>query len=192
MFHTLRKVVIGLGFGLLIGVGIYLGVRWELFHSLMDLVEVVQMKEKGQPRKLEPLTGRVIQIVDDHSFRLRNNQGMVYVFQLTGLDSPAAPKATNEIIRGLREDSKSHLTQLILSNQVEILVTYLSEQRSGLSLVYLGQTNVNAAMVEGGLARLNREYLQGLPFKEKYALVRADSKARRQKAGLWKLEKDMD
>jgi endonuclease YncB( thermonuclease family) len=41
-------------------------------------------------------------------------------------------------------------------------------------------------MLEAGLAKVKRDYLNGLPRREQFRLLRAESKGRQQKLSLWK------
>jgi endonuclease YncB( thermonuclease family) len=58
-------------------------------------------------------------------------------------------------------------------------------------VVYLDKTNVNAKVVESGMARVNRKFLKALPVAEQYALLCAEKKAQETHAGLWAGEKAM-
>ena len=78
----------------------------------------------------------------------------------------------------LRDDARTRLSQWVLSNHVRVEATSLTEQRTGLGVLHVGATNVNAALVEAGLARVNRNYLKGLPLDQLYAILRAESIAR--------------
>jgi endonuclease YncB( thermonuclease family) len=86
----------------------------------------------------------------------------------------------------LTKKIQTELSSLILSNRVEVDLNYLTDKRNGLGTVYKSGTNINVALVENGLARVNLVYLKGLPVQAQYALVRAERKAREQQVGIWK------
>jgi endonuclease YncB( thermonuclease family) len=192
MFHALRKIVIGICCALVIVAGVYVYQKRAIFSPVTDLIEALRIQDKSPPKALGQLPGRVVSVGDKNSFQLKDAHGTTYIFHLAGLSASAGPEATNGPARGFEVERRRYLSQLVLSNQVQVLVTILNEQRQGLGIVYIGSTNVNAAMAEGGFDRVRREYLRGLPWRERYALVHAESKARAQKAGLWKTETVQD
>jgi endonuclease YncB( thermonuclease family) len=84
---------------------------------------------------------------------------------------------TNARPRDWPDPAKARLSGLVLSNQVEVTMTWIDERRRGVGVVRVGPTNINAAMVESGLAKLNRDFIKPLPLTDQYALIRADRRA---------------
>ena len=82
--------------------------------------------------------------------------------------------------------SKTNLVSLILSNQVKVAFTYMSEFRGGVGITCVNDTNnVNARMLEAGLVWINTNGLRTLPLRDQYALVLAERKAKEQRLGGW-------
>lgn len=188
MFHTLRKIVIRLFAlcvsGLVVGVGAFVYEKRAIFDPVADFIEVLKLPAGS--KSLEQVSGQAIKVMDDYSFQLKDDRGQLFSFRLVGLAPLPPQNAANKTATDFRQETESALRGLVLSNQVRVAVTFLNERRTGLGIAYVGETNVNAAMVEAGLGKVKREFLNGLPRQEQFALVRAESKAREKKAGLWK------
>jgi endonuclease YncB( thermonuclease family) len=186
MFHTLRKIVFLILFGLLACFGAYVYHKRAIFNPLVDLVEVWQIHRKNPTRMVGQLTGQVTKVGDELGFHVKSEQGPTYSLRLAGLEPPGdqseKPKKAKDPIE---VEARTILNRLILSNHVRVDLTFMSEQRSGLGIAYRGETNINAAIAEAGLAKVKREYLKGLPWKEQYKLVRAERKAQEKQSGLW-------
>ena len=102
------------------------------------------------------------------------------------MDIPQQWNVRDKRQRELKQETKSCLSGLILSNQVKVDLISTNETHGGLGIVYLNNTNINLRLVELGLARINREYLKTLPVKEQYTFLHAEKKA--EERGTWDLE----
>lgn len=136
------------------------------------------------------VSGRVIKVETDYAFQLKDSQGGRYHFRLAGIEIPKSPLPLSKAEREWKLMVRSNLSNLILSNEVRVLATYLNEHRSGLGVVYLGGANVNTLLVEEGLAKVKPEYLKGLPLKPYYAFLRAQRRAQERQVGIWKAASD--
>jgi len=70
--------------------------------------------------------------------------------------------------------------QIPLSNRIAI--NYRGDEDALFQQIDLGNTNLNVRTVETGNARAKRDYMNGLPLKDRYALIHADRKAREHNA----------
>ena len=189
MFYAIRKVILTACFGVVATctawVGLYLYEQRELVAPLVNYAERWKEGKAEPPRASVQLRGEVIKVVDGNTFQFRGPSGFVYSFGLTGVEAPSPRNKTNLIERKLGLESKDHLSALISSRQITTDVTYFNPNRSGLGIVYLGGTNINLAMVEAGLVRVNEAFIKNLTLQEQFALVTAQKKAREQKLGIW-------
>jgi endonuclease YncB( thermonuclease family) len=181
MFHTLHKIVVVMLWVLLAGLGIYVYQQRAVFSPLVDLVDAMLIRDGFEQKISGEMTGQVVKVFDGDTFQIRDDQGRVLNVRLTGLDAPDIQR-TNKAELLLAGESKTNLTRLILSKPVRVQITYSNDTRGALGIAYLGETNVNATMVAWGMARLKLEYMNGLPLKNRYALLRADRRAKEQKA----------
>jgi endonuclease YncB( thermonuclease family) len=103
----------------------------------------------------------------------------------------AAPEFRRDqpkVLRLLAANSKTNLTQLILSNQVTVDVTYAVPPRNALGFVRMPETNVNVAAARSGWVQVKREYIRTLPAQDQVALIQAEREAQTAKVGLWREE----
>ncbi|MBM3839540.1 MAG: hypothetical protein FJ398_16545 [Verrucomicrobia bacterium] len=189
MFHILHKLVLVVFYGLLAALGALLYQKRSVLHPAVDYYQAWQISRENPGQDRESVLGQVIKVTGEYAFQMRTAQGLLFNFQLTGFEPIAATNRSDEAAAEFKEQCKSRFTELILSNDVRVAATFLSPLRTGLGVAYRGETNVNAVLVEAGLARLNRNYLKGLARDELYDLLRAERKAREQGLGLWNEQK---
>jgi endonuclease YncB( thermonuclease family) len=176
MFNFLHKVYL-LGWSvLIIGGVLWLYPRSGIPERLAVAAELWSMHDETPTRSLEQISGVPIQIVDGGSFTMRASNNQLYTIGLAGVNAP--PVRSTQAKTDPGEQSRALLSDLILSNEVDVALSWVDPQFRGIGLVRAGAINVNAEMVESGLVRLNREYLRGLPLREKYALVAAERRVR--------------
>lgn len=185
MFHTLRKIVIALFWLGLVAVAGLLYTNRHVFRPVGVWVDLIQNKEWGEEGYIGSLSGRVITVSEGNSFKVRNAEGTIYSLGLAGLEIPNAGNAPNPQEKKFARRSAEYLSGLILSNRVEIELTFTNRLRTGLGMVRHGSTNVNLAMVKAGWARVKPEYIRALPLIEQYHLTRAQQKAQQNQAGFW-------
>jgi len=173
MFRLLHKLYVLFCWLVVVGLAGILYQHRSLFYPLLDLVDALRVPEGLEQKKTGELTGKVTRVLNGDMFVLRDEHNRTYTIRLTGVDAPDYPGTNrSELHRAL--ESKTNLGHLILSNQVRVELTYTNESRGALGLVYLGDTNLNVLAVETGIARAAREQMNGLPLKDRYALIRAE------------------
>ncbi|MBI2947941.1 MAG: thermonuclease family protein [Verrucomicrobia bacterium] len=185
MFHILHKLAQVAFYGLLAGLGAVLYQQRSVLHPVVDYYQAWQIHRENPRQDRESISGQVIKVTGEYAFQMKSAQGLLFNFQLTGFEPITATNRADEAAAVLKEECKSRLTELILSNEVRVAPSFLSPLRTGLGVVYRGETNVNAVLVEAGLARPNRNYLKGLTRDELYEMFRAERKAREEKRGVW-------
>lgn len=177
MFRRLHKLYVLFCWLVVVGLAGILYQHRSLFYPLVDLVDAFRAREGLEQKKTGELTGKVTRVLNGDMFVLRDEHNRTYTVRLTGVDAPDYPGTNRSELHSALE-SRTNLCRLILSQQVRVELTYTNESRGALGLVYLGDTNINALAVETGIARAAREQMNGLPLKDRYALIRAERKAR--------------
>jgi endonuclease YncB( thermonuclease family) len=172
MFHFLHKLVVYLCYAMLVGLLFVIYENRAVFSPVVDLIEVVRLRENDEPKSIVKLAGIVTRVPDGASLQFKDDQGQSYYVQLTGVEVPVYSVTHNKEQRQTAKRCHDYLRDRVLSNRVEVAFSFL-QGTSGLGLVYVGKTNINATMVAAGHATLKRDYMKGLPFKDQYALVRA-------------------
>jgi endonuclease YncB( thermonuclease family) len=173
MFHTLRRFVVVSGWIGLAALALYL---YQFRHALDPVVDLVRSLSAGEGVKQEgrgELSGRAVRVFSGDTFQLRDAAGRVFTVRLTGLSAPD-PNSPNAAERLRAGQSRTNLSELVLSNQVRVTVTLSNEASIVLGLVRVGTTHVNARMVQSRAAVARRDLMRGLPLKDRYALIHAD------------------
>jgi endonuclease YncB( thermonuclease family) len=188
MFHTLHRIVVLIFCGLLGLFGFYIYQHREIFNPLVDVGEAFLLRHENPPKIAAENSGKVVRVIDLSTVEVLSDDGKMYSVGLGGLVFPPA-NSTNKLHAQLRGDAKSRLEQLLLSNRVQVDFTVLSERRTGLGIVSVQQTNVNADLVEAGFASAKRAYLKGWTFKQLYTVIRSERRARTLGRGIWSNER---
>jgi endonuclease YncB( thermonuclease family) len=170
MFHFLHKIYLLGWAALIIGVVVLLYPRSGISEQLEVGLEVWRNSDGISDRTLEHISGTPIRIFDGTTFTLRGPENQLYTIGLVGLSIPSRPPFSPA-------ESKALLSDLILSNEVDLALSWLDPQLRGLAVVRLGKTNVNAVMIKSGFATLNRNYIKGLPLLDQYKLIQAERAA---------------
>ena len=154
----------------------------EIFWPAVGAAQALSIREGFEQRVSGEVRGKVVKVYDGETFQIRDGDARICMIRLTGMDAPDY-HTTNKAALRLAGQSHTNLSRLILSNVVRVEITYTNNPPGVLGIAYLGRTNINAAMVASGSAVLKREYMNGLPFKEKYALLQAERNAFLRKEG---------
>ena len=177
MFFVLRKIVIGCGCAVLIGLGLLLYQHRSRLTPVIDLVRSLRLPDGLEQQPAGVITGRVVQVFSGDSFQLRQDQRRTVSVRLTGLAAPDL-RSPNPAERLLAAQSRTNLSELVRLNPVRVTVTYSSDPGAVLGLAYVGETNLNVAIVRAGWAEARRDFMRGLPLKDRYALIRAERSAK--------------
>lgn len=167
--------------GLPILAGWFLYQNRSIFSPLNDFAEALQLWEGKSKAERKFVNGEVTQISENYTIRMKDENGDIFNFRLTALEAPSVRQTSFERVSSLLSAAQEKLSELILSNHVQVAVTHLDADQNGLGVIYWGKTNVNALIVELGLAQLRREYFRDLKLSELYALLRAERAAREAK-----------
>jgi len=177
MFHTLHKIYLGICWLVVLGLAGWLYLNRAIFNPLVDLVDALTVRDGFQQERLGELSGKVTRVLDGGTFQLRSTQGQTYMIKLTGVEAPTFQKGNRaELLRA--GESRTNLIRLVLSNEVRVELTYTNESRGALGIVYVKNTNANAVLAQSGSVHIRRDYMNGLPLKDRYALIQADRKAK--------------
>ncbi len=192
LFKTARKFL-GLGFALiLVAAGVVAYQNREIFNPAVDAYWAFSNKT-AQPLRFDAsVTGEVIKVLDGNWFHLKIPEGFVYAVRVTGMESPGIEITRDPENPPQGNLSRTNLTRLLLNKEVAVNVLEMNDRRYGQGFVYLNNTNVAQLVVSKGMARLNREEILGLEFKEKYHLAQAERMATEQGLGVYNQELDIE
>lgn len=172
LFHQLHRAVIVLGWTAAAGAALMLWSQRERFTPLVDAWQAATRHE-GHPQQVRnPWEGEAIRIVDPLTFTLRDDLGRVANVRLTGIDLALPPRTDPGRATDPRLTAQG-LADLVLSNTVTVRVTHQHDVGALLALAEVDGTNVNVALVAAGLAVPEPSFMNGLPFRVRYDLLRA-------------------
>jgi endonuclease YncB( thermonuclease family) len=177
MFQTLHKIYLGMLWAIALGAAALLYQQRAIFYPLIDLVDALRPCDGLEQKPSGDLTGEVSLVLSGDMIELKDDRGNFHRIRLTGVAAPEYRLTDREEMRRA-ERSRSGLSHLILSRRVQVELTFTNESGGGLGILRAGATNINALAVESGIVRMKRDQMNGLPLKDRYALIQADRKAR--------------
>ncbi len=177
MFYILHRIYVVSWVVLVVGALVWLYPRAGLSEPLLDWYAVWQNGGAPGGKPVAELSGTVDHVFNGVSFTMRGPDRQLYTIGLAGVVLPPSGQKPAPVERDRSEQTKDLLSSMILSNEVRVVATWLDPLRRGVGVVYLGSTNVNAAMVESGLVRVKREYMKSLSWRDQVALLRAERTA---------------
>ncbi len=179
MFHVLHRIYLAAWVALIVGLTAWVYQRTGISEPVVDWYTVWQNKSDISVRPVGEISGTVIKVPDGASIMVRGTDRHNYSIALLGLVPPPFQPNTAEGDLAIR--SRARLNELVRSNEVQITLTWIDEQRRGVGVVRVGETNVNALMVESGLVEFKRRFVKGLPLLDQYAFARADRRSKEAK-----------
>jgi len=177
MFHLLRRIVIVSGWLGLCGLAVCLYQYRHVFDPMVDLARSLNTGPGARQEVCGEMSGRAVRVFSGDTFLLQNSEGILFTVRLTGLSAPDLV-SPNPAERLRARQSRTNLSELVLSNQIHVIITVSNSSRILLGLARAGTTHVNVRLVESGAAVMRRELMNGLPMKDRYALLRADRRAK--------------
>jgi endonuclease YncB( thermonuclease family) len=136
-------------------------------------VEQLGAIREGQSPGRFDLQGRVVGITDGDSLVLLDERDERHEVRLFGIDTPEWDQPHGK-------SAKRALASLVSRQQVGLVVVNTDGFGRTVATVYLGERNINLAMVEAGHAWWFRRYA---PYERH--LEQAEQEARQAKRGLW-------
>ena len=145
-------------------------------------------------KEVFPLTrtaeGIVSEVTDGDTIKLETKEGTKLKIRLYGLDAPESPKFNRKTGRiskpgqAFGKEAGDVLVSKILGKKVKVDVLGIDRYDRMVSIVWLGDRNINLEMVREGMAEAYKEYLRG-PLKAQF--LKAETEARIAKRGIWSL-----
>jgi endonuclease YncB( thermonuclease family) len=177
MFHALHRIYVTTWVVLVLGGMVWLYPRTGISQPLMDWYAVWQNHPRDTVKPSTELSGTVVRVLNGATFTLQTPDRKLYDIGLLGVVPPTLPANSRLPETDAARHSRTFLDAMLLSNQVQVALTFLDAQHRGVGIAHIGETNVNAAMVESGLVKLKPEFIRSLPWHDQYDLLRAERKA---------------
>ena len=187
MFLFLHRLCVIVLYGTLVAVGVYLFQQREWFVPVIDQLEIWRNRSEDQKKVIGEVNAEVTKVIDGSTVQIKGVPGLPYV-RLAGLEAPSLRSLNNHHEHALAGESRTNLSELVLSNEVHLQSLHTNHFGYASAVVFRGDTNINARVVESGMARVNAKLLAGLPTRERKAMQRAEERAREKHIGVWRKE----
>jgi endonuclease YncB( thermonuclease family) len=146
------------------------GASWR--KAATELEELGAARE-GQPIPEFGITGRVVRVADGDTVSVLDSHNTQYKVRLHGIDTPERDQRYGRTARDA-------LSGMVAGRNVGVVVLGKDSYGRTDGTVYLGERNINLAMVAAGHAWWYRYYAP-----DEHLLEAAEDKARAERLGLW-------
>ncbi len=115
-------------------------------------------------------------------------EGTTLKVRLYGIDAPETDKVNHRtgVVskpgQPYGEEAEKALKEKVLGKKARVVIMDIDRYRRSVSVLCLGNRDINREMVKEGYAWAYTEYLRG-PYASEY--IEAENEARRKKLGLW-------
>lgn len=144
----------------------------------------------SESKPIRTVTGTVTRVSDGDTIQVTTPEQTRPKVRLYGIDAPETPKPdpnnSNGKIPGqpYGRGSWKALERKISGKQVRLDIVDIDRYRRMVSIVWIGDRNINLEMIKEGYAEAYREYLKP-PFRSSF--LSAEKEAQRGKRGVWSL-----
>ena len=138
---------------------------------------------------IRTINGTVTKVSDGDTIQVVDPLGTRVKVRLYGIDAPETEKRSRKTGRVGKEgqpygeEAFQALQGKIGGQRVKAEVVAIDRYRRAVSVVWLGERNINKEMVREGFAWAYRQYLER-PHTSEY--IQAEDQARRERRGLWR------
>lgn len=139
---------------------------------------------------MRTVEGTVTKVTDGDTIQVTTPEGTKLKVRLYGIDAPETEKRnqkTRQINKPGQPFGKEALKALegkVFNKRVRLDIVDIDHYRRMVSIVWLGNRNINLEMVREGFAEAYKEYLKP-PYRAEF--IRAEDAARAEKRGVWGL-----
>jgi micrococcal nuclease len=156
--------------------------------AFVSLILLVSPCRANEP--IRSFEGLVIKVIDGDTIKVRDSLGTKVKVRLYGIDAPETEKIDKKkslIIRQAQpygEEAYRMLWGKIENKRVRLDVMDIDRHGRAVSIVWLGDRNINREMVSEGWAWV---YMRHRDNPQPPDYIEAEEKARREHRGLWQL-----
>jgi endonuclease YncB( thermonuclease family) len=135
--------------------------------------------EANSPTPSGPyLMGRVVAVADGDTVTVLDANKQQHRIRLIGIDAPESKQAFGQ-------KSKDQLAHWIYDQEVRVEHTKTDRYNRILGKVWLGERDINLAMIEAGMAWYFKQFSNDLSPADRNLYEQAELTARQQQRGLW-------
>lgn len=145
-------------------------------QALLIFLFILLFPVSGYADDLE-ITGRVVAVSDGDTIKILTYDKRLVKVRLADIDAP-------EKNQPYGADAKKSLSDMVYNKAVKIVQTDIDRYGRSVARVYVGDIDVNAALVTDGSVWVYRKYSHDA------SLLKLETAAKEQKKGLWALQED--
>ena len=155
------------------------GYRMIIIRILLLLLLAVPAFAKDPIRTID---GTVVKVSDGDTIQVVDEYGTMAKVRLYGIDAPEAVKGSKKVGQPYGEEAYQALRSKVKGQKVSVDVIDIDKYKRVVSIVRMGQRNINKEMVQEGWAWAYRKYLDRAYASEYITL---EDEARKGGRGLW-------
>jgi endonuclease YncB( thermonuclease family) len=131
----------------------------------------------------------VTKVSDGDTITVETRESTKLKVRLYGIDAPETEKINrktgrvNKLGQPYGDESEKYLASLVLGKTVRLDIIDIDRYRRMVSVVWLGERNINLEMVKAGMAEVYVEYLKYQPYRDQF--LRAEREAKLKRLGIW-------
>ena len=124
------------------------------------------------------LVGRVVAVADGDTVTVLDAEKKQHRIRLVGIDAPESKQAFGQ-------KSKDQLARWVHGQEVRVEHTKTDRYNRILGKVWMGDRDINLAMIEAGMAWYYKQFSRDLSPTDRALYAQAEEAARQQRQGLW-------
>lgn len=160
---------------------------WIIFVSLLLYLLFISPAIAGSP--IRTAHGVVLQVSDGDTITVETRDRTKLKIRLYGIDAPEIDQVKRKPLRIIKSgqpfgiEAKAYLSSMIFGQTVRLDIMNVSRYRRLVSIVWMGEKNVNLEMIKAGMAETYIEYLKDQSYRDQF--LRAEMEAQLNNLGIW-------
>jgi len=133
--------------------------------------------------------GFVSRVWDGNNLTVETRDRKKLNVRLYGIDAPELDKVNRKTKRIIKPgqpfgiEAKSYLSSLVFGRDVRLQLLVSDDNRKLVTIVWIGEKNINLEMIKAGMAEAYWEYLPDQVYREQFR--DAEREARKNRIGVW-------
>jgi len=138
---------------------------------------------------VQTVKGFVSRVFDGNNVVVKTRDRKKLKVCLYGTDAPELDKINRKTRRIFKpgqpfgSEAKSFLSSMVFGKDVRLEVMEIDRHKRMVSLVWVGEKNVNLEMIKAGMAEAYVDYLEDQQYRDQF--LEAEREARAKRRGIW-------
>ena len=138
---------------------------------------------------VQRVKGFVSRVFDGNNVTVQTKDRKTLKICLYGIDAPELDKINRKTRRIIKPgqpfgiEAKSYLSSMVFGKDVRLVVMDIDHHQRMVSLVWVGEKNINLEMVKAGMAEAYVGYMEDQQYRDQF--LEAEREARAKRRGIW-------